>query len=281
MIKQSTGRSPSCSVSRRPRNLVTPSFTPSSARAAATPRAPRKKRAAHERARATHTHAPQVMHRVSECHRHLRACVRALRRAGTSSLTHRAAVQHRAAIRAASVCEESDMRVCATALKRAESEPPLLYFGGVVDASADRGDHVCVARHRPRCRAHVVGARALDRAPEQRGRGERHGAAQHAPARSAPATSLGAHEFNDRIVLTPSVSRVLKQLLELLQEMRREPEGGAARRRERQPEPLLQPPPSPRSARAMRQHRQQQRTRRRALPWCRGLATKGRMARVG
>ena len=62
----------------------------------------------------------------------------------------------------------------------------------------------------------------------------------------APATSLGAHEFNDPIVLTPSVSRVpLKQLLELLQEMRREPEGGAALVDENAVQNLFfQPPPS-------------------------------------
>ena len=62
----------------------------------------------------------------------------------------------------------------------------------------------------------------------------------------APATSPGAHEFNDSIVITPSVSRVpLKQLLELLQEMRREPEGGAALVDENAVQNLFfQPPPS-------------------------------------
>ena len=91
---------------------------------------------------------PQVMHRISECHRHLRECVQALRRAGTTALTHRAAVNHRAAIRAASVCEESDIGVCAKALKRAESEPPLLYFSVVIRARPPTAATLCVCGFR-------------------------------------------------------------------------------------------------------------------------------------
>ena len=189
------------------------------------------------------------MHRVSECHRHLRACVRALRRAGTSSLTHRAAVQHRAAICAASVCEESDMRVCATALKRAESEPPLLYFPAVLRTRPPTAatmfvslSHIVLAS-RLTSWARVLTIERLSNVVEVSGRTVLPNTLQ---LDLAPATSLGAHEFNDPIVLTPSVSRVpLKQLLELLQEMRREPEGGAALVDENAVQNLFfQPPPS-------------------------------------
>ena len=67
------------------------------------------------------------MHRIDVCQRHLRECVLSLRRAGTRALQHRASQAHRAAIRAASACTESGLAECTAALRRAESEPPLLY----------------------------------------------------------------------------------------------------------------------------------------------------------
>ena len=141
------------------------------------------------------------------------------------------------------------MRVCATALKRAESEPPLLYFSAVLRSRPPTAatmfvslSHIVLAS-RLTSWARVLTIERLSNVVEVSGRTVLPNTLQ---LDLAPATSLGAHEFNDPIVLTPSVSRVpLKQLLELLQEMRREPEGGAALVDENAVQNLFfQPPPS-------------------------------------